>query len=522
MAAIGQIPYFLGRTQSESSASAASSAIVFWGGGFVFQPTTRAFEGATFSIPASAAQVPFASAKPAGRGLDLVVDLGADIGSKRWWRGMGTLGAMLGFAVTVALNPAPFVEAAQPELATAQLAALDAVSIAPLAFEADGATFHQPTARVTALAEPPERPRIEVTARMRDVDSFNGALRRAGVSAGDVANVSLLVAGHTDVKTLKPGATIDLVLGRRTDKSQPRPLESLAFRAAFDLRLEVNRSTAGDLIVTRDEIAVDNSPLVVAGDVGGSLYQTARSFGLPSRVVSSYIKALSPKVNFQRDVGSNDNFQMIVEHRRAETGETETGNLIYAKLGGKRDVELLRWNHNGRTKFFLADGSSAVEGMIKSPVAGARFSSGFGSRFHPILQRARMHAGVDFAARSGTPVMSTAPGTVVFTGRNGGYGNQVRVRHANGILTTYSHLSRIAARNGQRVGAGDVIGNVGSTGLSTGPHLHYEVHVAGRPVNPRSAKLPIQEQLEGQELARFKAELQRMRQMKPIAISHDA
>jgi murein DD-endopeptidase MepM/ murein hydrolase activator NlpD len=312
------------------------------------------------------------------------------------------------------------------------------------------------------------------------------------------------------------------VLGRRSDKSQPRPLESLAFRAAFDLRLEVNRSQAGDLIVTRDEIAVDDSPLVVAGDVGGSLYQSARAFGLPSRVVASYIKALSPKVNFQRDVSSRDSFQMVVEHRRAETGETETGNLIYAKLGGKRDVELLRWVHNGRTKFFLADGSSAVEGMIKSPVAGARFSSGFGTRFHPILKRARMHAGVDFAARSGTPVMSTAPGTVIFAGRNGGYGNQVQVRHANGIVTTYSHLSRIASRSGQRVGAGDVIGNVGSTGLSTGPHLHYEVHVAGRPVNPRSAKLPIQEQLEGQELARFKAELQRMRQMKPIAVSHDA
>lgn len=494
----------------------------------MFQPTTRAFEGAAFQIPASA---PAAFARPGVASLKahglkvargLVVDLGADIGSKRWWQGMGTLGAMLGFAFTVAVNPAPFIAPAQPDLAPAQLSELAAVSLAPLARGPQGIAVHEPTGRVTALVEPPERPRIEVTARLRDVDSFNGALRRAGVSAADVANVSLLVAGHTDVRGLKPGATIDLVLGRRADKSQPRPLESLSFRAAFDLKLEVNRSEAGDLIVTRDEIAVDNTPLVVAGDVGGSLYQSARAFGLPSRVVASYIKALSPKVNFQRDVGSSDSFQMVVEHRRAETGETETGNLIYAKLGGKRDIELLRWNHNGRTKFFLADGSSAVEGMIRSPVAGARFSSGFGARFHPILKRTRMHAGVDFAARSGTPVMSTAPGTVVFAGRSGGYGNQVRVRHTNGIVTTYSHLSRISARSGQRVGAGDVIGNVGSTGLSTGPHLHYEVHIAGRAVNPRSAKLPIQEQLEGQELARFKAELQRLRQMKPVAVSHDA
>ena len=213
---------------------------------------------------------------------------------------------------------------------------------------------------------------------------------------------------------------------------------------------------------------------------------------------------------------------MIVEHRRAETGETETGNLLYARLDGKRDVELLRWVHGGREKFFMADGSSAVEGMIRSPISGARLSSGFGMRFHPLLQRTRMHAGVDYAARSGTPIQSAAPGKILFAGRNGGYGNQVQVRHDNGIVTTYSHMSRFAARSGERVAAGETIGFVGSTGLSTGAHLHYEVHIGGRPVNPRSAKLPIQEQLTGSELARFKAELQRMRRMKPVAASHDA
>ena len=491
-------------------------ADVKMGGGFVFQPTASFFESGAFPVATTgrSARAP----QSFGRlpRLDLVVDLGSDIGSPRWWQGMGTLGAMLAFAFAVSFNPAPLVTPAQPELAPSQIAALDAIAVAPTAAPTIAAR-HEPTARVTALAEPPERPRIEVTARLRAVDSFNGALRRAGVSAGDVANVALLVAAHADVRRLDPGTTFDLVLGRRADKSQPRPLESVAFRAAFDLRLEVNRSEAGELVVTRDEIAVDNSPLVVAGDVGDSLYHSARAFGLPSRVVASYIKAISPKVNFSRDVRASDNFHMVVEHRRAETGETETGNLLYARLDGKRGVEMLRWTHGGKTRFFLADGKSPVEGAIGSPISGARMSSGFGMRFHPLLQRTRMHAGVDFAARTGTPVLSVAPGTVIFAGRNGGYGNQVQVRHANGIVTTYGHLSGFAARAGERVAAGEKIGFVGSTGLSTGPHLHYEVHVGGRAVNPRSAKLPLQEQLAGQELARFKAELERMRAMRPVA-----
>lgn len=492
----------------------------------MFQPTTRAFEGADFSMASSVVSAADTSKRSFGQfgaKFDLVVDLGSDIGSRRWWQGMATLGGMLAFAFTVSFNPAPIPVRPQPGYSADQMQTLTAVAIQPLALGGTGGALHEPTARVTALAEPPERPRIEVTARLREVDSFNGALRRAGVSMADVANVSLLVAAHADVRSLKPGVTFDLVLGRRPDKSQPRPLEALAFRAAFDLRIEVNRTEAGDLVVTRDVIAVDDTPLVVAGDVGGSLYKSARAFGLPSRVVASYIKAISPKVNFQRDVGASDSFQMIVEHRRAETGETETGNLLYARLDGRKPIEMLRWVHGGREKFFLPDGSSAIEGMIRSPIAGARLSSGFGVRFHPLLRRQRMHAGIDYAARMGTPIQSVAPGKIVFAGRNGGYGNQVRVRHDNGIETSYSHMSKFAAQTGTRVGAGQVIGFVGSTGLSTGPHLHYEVHVGGRPVNPRSAKLPIQEQLTGTELDRFKAELERMRRMKPLpAVSHEA
>jgi murein DD-endopeptidase MepM/ murein hydrolase activator NlpD len=490
----------------------------------VFQPTKDAFGSVALSNPARAPRPSFGSRIAAKRlpNLDLVVDLGEGIGSRRWWGGLATLGALLSFAFLVAANPARIPELVQPAFSAAQLRAVQTIAIAPIAFGSATGAVHEPSSRVLALVEPPERPRIEVTARLREIDSFNGALRRAGVSSSDVAAVGKLLAAQIDVRKLKPGTSFDIVLGRRPQKSEPRPLESLAFRAAFDLRLEAHRTEAGDLILTRDEIAVDNTPLRITGDVGPSLYKSARAAGLPGRVVAKYIKAMSPKVDFRRDVAAADSFEMIVEHRRAETGETETGKLLYARLQGRKDIELLRWEHDGQSKFYTPDGVSANGGMIATPVSGARISSTFGRRHHPILGRTRMHTGIDFAARKGTPIHATAPGRVIFAGRAGGYGNQVRVRHKNGIVTSYSHMSRFAAHVGERVSAGETIGYVGSTGLSTGPHLHYEVRVHGRPVNPRSAKLPIQDQLTGRELARFKAELQRMRSMRPVAVSHEA
>jgi len=458
--------------------------------------------------------------------VDLVVDLGDAIGSRTWWRGLATL--LLLSVATIEIGTRPFELPAEvpPPLTPAQQALAAPATIAPLAL---GGTTGQPvaaTAKVVRLAEPPERPRIEVVARLGSVDSVQGALRRAGVSAAEVATVIDLIDGETDVRKLRPGTGFDLVLGRRANKSMPRPLESLAFRAAFDLKLEVNRAADGTLALKRIPIAVDDTPLRVSGQVGGSVYKAARAAGVPARVVADYIKAMSYALDFQRDVKGRDRFDIIVEHRRAETGETETGRLIYAGLDqGKRKVELMRWDPSSdKEQFFHADGSSAKKGLMKTPVDGARMSSGFGMRLHPILGYSRLHKGVDFAAGTGTPIMAAASGTVIFAGVYRGYGNHLRIRHANGIVTTYSHMHRFngSARVGARVEQGQVIGYVGSTGMSTGPHLHYEVYVGGKPVDPRSAKLPFGVQLAGGELSRFKAQMARLRGLRPQGATGEA
>lgn len=451
--------------------------------------------------------------------LDLIVDLGDRVGTASWWRGLATLGTLVASVLVIGLEPAPLRMPVHPTLTPAQLDMASPQVIAPLARGATTGQQAAPTGRVIPLAEAPERPRIETVAKLRAIDSVEGALRRAGVSRDDVATVIDLIDDQIDVRKLKPGTSFDLVLGRRETKSVPRPLESLSFRAAFDLRLDVSRNAEG-MTLARVPIKVDETPLRISGTVGSSLYKSARASGVPARVVANYIKLLSHGIDFQRDVMAKDHFDIVVEHRRAETGETETGDLLYAAIDmtkGNKKIELLRWDPAGeRQQYFHADGISVKRGLMKTPVDGARMSSGFGMRLHPILGYSRLHKGVDFAAGTGTPIMAAASGTIVHAGTYRGYGNHVRIRHANGIETTYSHMSRYGkgAKRGAKVEQGQVIGYVGSTGMSTGPHLHYEVYVGGKPVDPRSAKLPTGVQLKGGELSRFKAELARMRSLK--------
>ena len=447
------------------------------------------------------------------------VDLGDAIGTRAWWRGMVSLLAMLVMAFWIASTPARLPAHAAAPLGTAQLAALGAVSLSSLADGGHSGARAAASALVTPLGETPERPRIELTAELGGSDSFSGAMRRAGVGLGDIDAAATLIGDHVDIASLSPGTAFDVVLGRRSDRTKPRPLEALSFRAAFDLQLELERGEGGALAMRAKPIRIDETPLRVSGFVGDSLYKSARAAGLSSRIVANFIQAMSPRLNFQRNVYASDEFDVVVEHRRAETGETQTGDLLYARVEGNgKNLEIAAWQKDGKTQYFLPDGKGVKEGMSLSPVRGARLSSGFGMRRHPVLRRTRMHKGLDYAARSGTPIESTASGKVIFAGRNGGYGNQVRVRHVGGIVTSYSHMKGFASgiRSGTAVSQGQKIGYVGSTGLSTGPHLHYEGHVAGSAVDPRSQKLPNGMELSGGELRRFQSEIARLRSISPL------
>ncbi|MFT3978009.1 MAG: peptidoglycan DD-metalloendopeptidase family protein, partial [Sphingomonas bacterium] len=333
---------------------------------------------------------------------------------------------------------------------------------------------------------------------------FPSALQGGGVGMADAARAATLVSQAVGLGDIPSGTMLDLTLGRRADKREARPLERLAFRAKFDLNLAVNRAGEG-LVLERHPIAIDRTPLRITGRVGSSLYRSARAAGAPARLVEAYIKALASRLSIGRDVRAGDRFDIIADQARAETGEVQIGQLQLAGLDqGHRKVELVRWGDRGQ--WWDAKGQSQQRGAMGMPVAG-HVTSTYGKRFHPVLGFMRMHKGMDIGAPYGSPIHAAVDGVVVQAGRAGGYGNFVKLKHNGGIATGYGHMSRIAVRAGQRVQRGQLIGYVGSTGLSTGPHLHWEVWKNGASINPRSVSLSSMAVLSGKALREFKSKV---------------
>ncbi len=439
--------------------------------------------------------------------LDLVVDLGQRIGSRDWLRGAATCAALCYAAWSFAppIEPVPGISPAP--LADAQFEESRALSIAPLAYGADTGRRMAPTDAVEPLPESPERPIIDLRATLGRGDGFTRVLERAGVAAGEAAKVSAMIGEIMPVGEIRAGTVLDLTLGRRPNRTVARPLDKLSFRARFDLRIELNRAD-GALALTRIPIAVDDTPLRIQGRVGASLYRSARAAGVPARAVEAYIRTLNTQISVPSGLNSDDRFDIIIEHRRAATGEVEVGPLLYAGLerSSGRDLQLMQWQSGGRGQWFEASGVGRQSGGFQQPVPGP-VTSNYGLRMHPILRYSRMHRGLDFRAAYGTPILATTDGTVARAGWAGGYGRQVRLTHAGGLASSYSHMSRIAVAPGARVRQGQVIGYVGSTGLSTGPHLHYEMYRNGATVNPRAVRFVSRAQLSGDDLAAFRSRL---------------
>lgn len=451
--------------------------------------------------------------------LDLVPDLAEEIGSRRWFRGLGTLMGLC--AVAISMWPDfSAVEAATTVSAGAGIRdEYRAQTIQPLARGGEAARRVGATALMVPIAAAPERAMVQMMATLAQGDSLGRMLQRAGVGTGDAATVLGMISANVPLDEIASGTRFDVTLGRRRAPATPRPLDRIAFRARFDLAMLIERQ-GGRLVLTRQPIAVDAMPLRIRGTVGSSLYRSARAAGAPPKAIQQYLQTLDEHLSLESDIAPGDKFDIIVAHKRAASGESETGNLIYAGLerNGKPRAQLMRWGEGGQ--FFEASGMgqqrASSAGMV-SPVAG-RVTSNYGLRRHPILGYARMHAGIDFGAPWGSPIHAVSDGVVSFAGRHGGHGNYVRLEHGGGLGTGYGHMSRIAVSPGTRVQAGQVIGYVGSTGLSTGPHLHYEVYQNGRTVNPLSVRfMVISQQVNKEELADFKARLAKLLSVRPGA-----
>ena len=445
--------------------------------------------------------------------FELVTDLGRDIGSIRWLRGVATLVGLSAIALAGWPGFSPVEAAPAMSVDTGVREEFRNHMILPLALGADSGHAAAASTAVVPLAKAPERPRLDLVATIGKGTSFEGMLRRAGVSDDEAALVSGMVASAVSMDEIKPGTDVDITLGRRLADGTPRPLDKLAFRARFDLELAVQRQN-GKLVLEPQPIKVDTTPLRVRGTVGESLYRTARTAGAPASAVQQFLRVMGREVDMDREIGSDDEFDLIVDYKRAETGEIEVGDLLYAGIvrNGRTTKSLMRWGSEGR--YYDASGTGEQREGLVAPVPG-RISSRYGMRRHPILGYRRMHSGLDFRASSGTPIMAASEGRVEFAGRNGGYGNYVRLRHGGGLGTGYAHMSRIAVRAGQSVRRGQVIGYVGSTGLSTGPHLHYEMYRGSKKIDPSTVRFVTRETLSGQDLANFREQLFALYKIKP-------
>ncbi|PWC39938.1 M23 family metallopeptidase [Azospirillum sp. TSO35-2] len=272
----------------------------------------------------------------------------------------------------------------------------------------------------------------------------------------------------------------------------------------------VSIARKGDAGFTSSQIEkpVTRKPVAAQGVIRSSLFEAGAQAGVPIAVMMAFIQDFSYDVDFQRDLQPGDRFEVLYEKLVTADGtEAGDGDLLYASLTLEgEDMPIYRHKtRDGRIDYYNRDGESIRRALLRTPVDGARITSGFGMRHHPILGFSKMHQGVDFGAPAGTPIYAAGRGTIEMAERSSSYGNYVRIRHNTEISTAYAHMSRFAKaiRRGGRVEQGDVIGYVGATGRATGPHLHYEVLKAGHQVNPRSIDLPTGDKLEGRELQAF-------------------
>ena len=340
-------------------------------------------------------------------------------------------------------------------------------------------------------------------------DTLAGMLVGAGVPRGDAIAAIDALKPLFDPKRIKIGQDLSIDFERDSPISEA-PGRFVGFVLDIDYAREilVARTETGDFLAKEKEKPLAAAAARAEGEIRNNLFLDAREAGLPLPVLIALIRAFSWDVDFQRDLQPGDRFELMYDVFYDGSGTlVHNGEIQYAAmtLSGIRRAIYRFEDKDGFADYFDEKGRSARKALMRTPIDGARLSSRYGKRKHPILGYNRMHRGVDFAAPIGTPIYAAGDGSIDRIGRNGGYGNYIRIRHNSDYSTAYAHLSRYAKgmRKGKRVKQGQVIGYVGNTGRSTGPHLHYEILRGGRQVNPMTVRMPSGRSLKGEELVSF-------------------
>jgi murein DD-endopeptidase MepM/ murein hydrolase activator NlpD len=332
-------------------------------------------------------------------------------------------------------------------------------------------------------------------------DTLSSVLLRMRIDDLEIQRVISADAIHQLASSIRDGKRI------QATTSQDGKLLSIQFERAEGSNLTVRRQ--GDTFVAEADEQLNESRVVMrSGRILSSLFGATDSAGIPDKIADQMTDVFSTNLDFRDDLRRGDTFSVIytVNYRNGEP--VGAGKLLAAEFvnAGKPHRAVLFRDRTGREDYYTPEGESLKKGFLRSPLEFSRVTSGFSnSRKHPVFGFHRAHTGVDFGAPTGTRVKATGDATVAFAGRKGGYGNLVILRHHGGYETYYAHLSAFASgiRPGRPINQGEVIAYVGSTGASTGPHLHYEVRINSTPYNPMTIKLPGSAPLDVAQRAQF-------------------
>ena len=308
------------------------------------------------------------------------------------------------------------------------------------------------------------------------------------------------------LSNITPNQKIKFVLRRSSDKEDMEVLK-VEYPISKTTYVNINKGNNG-LEITKNITQLFKKKIVVDGKISNNLYSSAVKAKMEPNIIIEFARIFGFEVDFQRDIRKGDEFVVMYEKYVDDTNKfIQTGKILYAYLNvNNQKIKLYRFESKKDFDFYDEKGKSIRKALMKTPINGARLSSPFGSRKHPILGFTKHHNGTDFAAPTGTPIMASGNGTVIKAGWCGNGGNCVRIRHNSSYTTGYGHLSKFATKTGRRVRQGQIIGYVGNTGMSTGPHLHYTVKYNGKFINSQKLKLPSGKILKDEERKLFEIE----------------
>ena len=362
----------------------------------------------------------------------------------------------------------------------------------------------------------------EIDYKVEEGDNFESIINKLKLSKKEKKLFLETVKKNKEIRILKPGQKIYFKIDKKDI------LTIVEFRVEINKKKEINFVKDFNSKKFNSNVLEKELEKIITykeSKITNSLYQTAISLKIKPNIIIEFARLYGFQVDFQRDIWKNDSFQVIYEEFLNKDEEVvETGNIIFANLNlQNEDLKLYRHEYEkNKIDYFDENGKSMRKTLMKTPINGARLSSSFGKRKHPILGFTKMHTGTDFAAPTGTPILASGDGLVVRAQWCGGGGNCVKIKHNRVYQTVYAHMSKFGKgiKKGARVKQGQIIGYVGSTGLSTGPHLHYEVIENGKKINSQKLKLPSGKVLKGDNRKVFEVEKIKIDVLKSNLISN--